>query len=228
MTRHVAHYLAAADVAVNPMFSGSGTNIKMFDFMAAGLPVISTPTGARGINLSESALHICAAREFAGALRHVLGDVDYARRLGTAARRLVGESYAWERLSPRLGRLLTRHRTARRRRPAFSVIVPTYERQAHLPTLLDCLARQTFRDFEVILVDQSAAPWNVPDEYCVARHPLRAHGPEGHEPRAQSRRVAGSRRRDRVHRRRLPARTGLAAECPALFQGPRASLAWKG
>ena len=44
-------YLAAADVAVNPMFSGSGTNIKMFDFMAAGLPVISTPTGARGINL---------------------------------------------------------------------------------------------------------------------------------------------------------------------------------
>ncbi len=44
-------YLGAADVAVNPMFSGSGTNIKMFDFMAAGLPVISTPTGARGINL---------------------------------------------------------------------------------------------------------------------------------------------------------------------------------
>ncbi|MFM8005405.1 MAG: glycosyltransferase family 4 protein, partial [Dolichospermum sp.] len=41
-------YLAASDLAINPMFSGSGTNIKMFDFMAAGLPVISTPTGARG------------------------------------------------------------------------------------------------------------------------------------------------------------------------------------
>jgi glycosyltransferase involved in cell wall biosynthesis len=159
-------YLAAADVAVNPMFSGSGTNIKMFDFMAAGLPVISTPTGARGINLSGSALHICAVREFPDALRHVLSDVDYARRLGTAARRLVSEGYAWERLSPRLGRLLTRCRTATRRRPAFSVIVPSYERQAHLPTLLDCLARQAFRDFEVILVDQSAAAWRVPDEYA--------------------------------------------------------------
>jgi glycosyltransferase involved in cell wall biosynthesis len=44
-------------------------------------------------------------------------------------------------------------------------VVPTYERQAHLPKLLDCLARQTFRDFEVILVDQSASPWVVPDRY---------------------------------------------------------------
>ena len=158
-------YLGAADVAVNPMFSGSGTNIKMFDFMAAGLPVIVTPTGARGIELAESALHICEAREFAGAVRRVLADDGYARRLGAAARRLACESYSWERLSPRLGRLLTRHRTARRPRPAFSVIVPTYERQAHLPKLLDCLARQTCADFEVILVDQSAAPWQVPDEY---------------------------------------------------------------
>lgn len=42
-------WLTAADVAVNPMFSGSGTNIKMFDFMAFGLPIIATEIGARGI-----------------------------------------------------------------------------------------------------------------------------------------------------------------------------------
>ena len=161
-------YLEAADVAVNPMFSGSGTNIKMFDFMAAGLPVISTPTGARGINLSGSALHVCASMEFTSALQRILQDREYARRLSTAARRLVCDSYAWERLSPRLGRLLTRHSTAGRARPAFTVVVPTYERQAHLPKLLDCLAGQTFRDFEVILVDQSASPWVVPDRYLSA------------------------------------------------------------
>jgi len=95
----------------------------------------------------------------------VLAEQEYARRLGTAARRLACESYSWERLSPRLGRLLTRHRSARHSRPVFSVVVPTYERHAHLPTLLDCLAAQTFRDFEVILVDQSAARWNVPGAY---------------------------------------------------------------
>jgi glycosyltransferase involved in cell wall biosynthesis len=41
-------FLEAADIAVNPMFSGSGTNIKMFEFMAAGLPVVTTAVGARG------------------------------------------------------------------------------------------------------------------------------------------------------------------------------------
>ena len=78
---------------------------------------------------------------------------------------LACESYSWERLSPRLGRLLTRHWTTRQSRPVFSVVVPTYERHTHLPKLLDCLAAQTFRDFEVILVDQSAARWNIPGRY---------------------------------------------------------------
>jgi GT2 family glycosyltransferase len=151
---------------VNPMFSGSGTNIKMFDFMAAGLPVVSTPTGARGIALSDAALHICAPAEFAAALQRILHDRDYALRLGAAARRLACDSYAWEKLSPRLGRLLARHRPGGRPRPFFSVVVPTYERHAHLPRLLDCLAGQSCRDFEVILVDQSAMPWQIPDRYA--------------------------------------------------------------
>jgi len=39
------------------------------------------------------------------------------------------------------------------------VIVPTYERHAHLDALMECLSRQTERSFEVIVVDQSASPW---------------------------------------------------------------------
>jgi glycosyltransferase involved in cell wall biosynthesis len=37
-----------ADFALNPMLSGSGTNLKMFDYMAAGIPVITTEFGTRG------------------------------------------------------------------------------------------------------------------------------------------------------------------------------------
>ncbi|MBT9160303.1 MAG: hypothetical protein DDT26_01580 [Dehalococcoidia bacterium] len=48
-----AALLATADFALNPMLSGAGTNVKMFDFLAAGLPVVATPVGARGI-VSES------------------------------------------------------------------------------------------------------------------------------------------------------------------------------
>ena len=41
------------DFALNPIMSGSGTNLKMFDYMAAGIPVITTEFGSRGIDRKE-------------------------------------------------------------------------------------------------------------------------------------------------------------------------------
>lgn len=41
------------DFAINPMMSGSGTNLKMFEYMAAGIPVISTTVGTRGIDRKD-------------------------------------------------------------------------------------------------------------------------------------------------------------------------------
>ncbi len=48
--------MCASDVAVNPMISGSGSNLKMLDFFAYGIPVISTAFGARGI-LAKPSIH---------------------------------------------------------------------------------------------------------------------------------------------------------------------------
>jgi glycosyltransferase involved in cell wall biosynthesis len=42
-----------ADYAINPIFSGAGINVKMLEYMAAGLPIISTAFGARGIDLAK-------------------------------------------------------------------------------------------------------------------------------------------------------------------------------
>ena len=52
--------LGVADVALNPVTTGSGTNIKMLDYFAAGVPVISTPFGARGLGI-RSGEHYLAA-----------------------------------------------------------------------------------------------------------------------------------------------------------------------
>jgi glycosyltransferase involved in cell wall biosynthesis len=41
--------LGIADLALNPMRSGSGTNLKMLDYAAAGIPLISSAVGARGL-----------------------------------------------------------------------------------------------------------------------------------------------------------------------------------
>lgn len=48
--RDKAVWMSSADVALNPMLSGSGTNLKMLDYSAAGLPIITTPFGNRGLD----------------------------------------------------------------------------------------------------------------------------------------------------------------------------------
>lgn len=148
----------SADLALNPMFSGSGTNIKMLDFMAAGLPILTTPTGARGIETSEPAFRTVSRGEFSRKVADLWLDISLRDNLSSAARSQVRRFYSWERLSANLGSILQNHHARLNRRPKFSVIIPTYERHELLLTVLERLSVQDFRDFEVVVVDQSAQP----------------------------------------------------------------------
>jgi glycosyltransferase involved in cell wall biosynthesis len=49
----VEPYFAAADAAINPMLSGAGTNVKMCEFLAMRLPILTTRFGARGFVLED-------------------------------------------------------------------------------------------------------------------------------------------------------------------------------
>lgn len=60
----------------------------------------------------------------------------------------------------------------------FSVIVPTLDRPASLQRLLAALAEQTWRDFEVVIVDQSAEPIELPSLELPVRYTrIDARGP---------------------------------------------------
>jgi glycosyltransferase involved in cell wall biosynthesis len=85
----------ASDVAVNPMFTGSGTNIKMFDFMAAGIPVIATEVGARGIEGSDDAFITCPASDFPRRLVALMEDTARREILRRNGRQLVEATYDW-------------------------------------------------------------------------------------------------------------------------------------
>jgi glycosyltransferase involved in cell wall biosynthesis len=155
-------WLAAADLALNPMFGGSGTNIKMFDFMAAGLPTLTTPTGGRGITLLHpQPYRVADPGDFILALRELLDDPSAMEKLAVNARDFVERFFSWERISRRAGRLVHRAFLRKGGEPYFSVVVPTYERPAELSNLLRALETQTFSAFEVIVVDQSRARLDV-------------------------------------------------------------------
>jgi glycosyltransferase involved in cell wall biosynthesis len=156
-------WLQASDVAVNPMFSGSGTNIKMFDFMAAGLPTITTAIGARGISGESPKVMLVSdpqVESFAKAIRNLLVNSFERLKIGRDARECVEDNFSWEGISPKLGRLLSA--TSRGKAtpaPQVTVVIPSFERHAQLDELLLCLAAQEFRDFEVVIVDQSRELW---------------------------------------------------------------------
>ncbi|MDB2643188.1 glycosyltransferase [Luminiphilus sp.] len=157
-----AKWLDAADIAVNPMMAGSGTNIKMFDFMAASLPVVSTAIGARGIDTGGRDAILIAEPDldsFCSAVDR-LRDQVIRTEAGKNGRLCVEEGYSWERISEQLGIFIaSRVGTANQSRPLFSVVIPTYERHKHLNKLFGNLSAQVDRDFEVIVVDQSQSSW---------------------------------------------------------------------
>ncbi|MGH6878865.1 MAG: glycosyltransferase [Rhizomicrobium sp.] len=154
------NWLHAADIAVNPMFRGSGTNIKMLDYMAAGLPIVTTPVGARGIDTSDDAFAISEPASFASAMDGLLADRNRAKELSCAARKQAGMFYSWERISAELGILLRRRVEGLGAKPPFfSVVIPTFERHNLLGRLTRNLTKQSCRDFETIIVDQSVEPW---------------------------------------------------------------------
>lgn len=161
-----ALWLSASDVALNPMVSGSGTNIKMFDYMATGLPTITTPVGARGIACgSRQAMIVVEPRveSYCATLQSLLSNRFRRHRIAEDARRCVEEDYSWEDISARTGRLFsTLARKSGRPSPGISVVIPSYERHAQLARLLELLSAQSFRDFEVVIVDQSEKPWAYP------------------------------------------------------------------
>lgn len=151
-------WLYASDIAVNPMMSGSGTNIKMFDFMAMGLPVVTTSIGARGIETGgrpAMAVVDSTPSSMAEAIDR-LQDGHLRSTIGREARLCVESGYSWENISRQLGCFIdARHRLAGQSKPFFSIVVPTYDRHLQLEKLLHSLQDQVERDFEVIIVDQS-------------------------------------------------------------------------
>jgi glycosyltransferase involved in cell wall biosynthesis len=92
----VAPWLRAADIALCPLEQGSGTSLKVVEYLAAGLPLVSTAVGVRGLGIQDGqqAL-IVAADEFPTAVRRLIEDAGLRERLSQAAREHVVAGFSW-------------------------------------------------------------------------------------------------------------------------------------
>ncbi len=96
----VRPYIAAAEVFVVPLRVGSGTRLKIFEALAMGKAVVSTPLGAEGLPIIAGEHFLCApeADDFARTVVSLLRDPSRRRMLGAAGRRLVEMRFSWPRV----------------------------------------------------------------------------------------------------------------------------------
>jgi glycosyltransferase involved in cell wall biosynthesis len=97
-------YLQAANVFVVPLFAGGGMRVKILDAWLWGLPIVSTPIGAEGIEVhdGETILLAVDAAGFAEATLRLLTDPALNRRLRTQGRAWVETTYDWRKVYARV------------------------------------------------------------------------------------------------------------------------------
>jgi glycosyltransferase involved in cell wall biosynthesis len=101
-------YIQAADVAVIPLLEGGGTRLKIMEYFAAGVPVISTRKGAEGIKAEEG--KDILIEDSMDAIAKLIGEL----RDDAVKRRTIGENgrqfaqgFGWDRLAVDYCRLYT-------------------------------------------------------------------------------------------------------------------------
>jgi glycosyltransferase involved in cell wall biosynthesis len=101
-------YLWHAGVAIVPLRIGDGTRLKVYEAMAAKVPVVSTSIGAEGLDYADGQNILIAddPQRFAGECVRLLRDRTERERISAAAWRMVTEKYSWEAVTQTFERIL--------------------------------------------------------------------------------------------------------------------------
>jgi glycosyltransferase involved in cell wall biosynthesis len=92
----ITPYFEAADIAVNPLTSGSGTTLKQVEYMAAGLPCVATPIGARGLAVIDGENgYIRGVDATPELLRRLIPRYDERTTVGRNARQFAEQNFDW-------------------------------------------------------------------------------------------------------------------------------------
>lgn len=102
----MAPYLHGAQLLIMPFRIGSGTRLKLIEGMAAGKPIVSTPTGAEGFPVQDGREILLAETPMAmkTAVLQLLDDDDLRARLGENGRTFA-QQYDWRVVMPRFNQL---------------------------------------------------------------------------------------------------------------------------
>jgi glycosyltransferase involved in cell wall biosynthesis len=91
-----AEFIRGLGVLLFPLTRGSGMKVKTLEAIASGVPVVTTPAGAEGVEAGEGIVVADDDESLAKAAARLLGDEDERRNRGAAARQAFLASYVPE------------------------------------------------------------------------------------------------------------------------------------
>jgi len=89
-----------SDIFVSPIRIGGGTNFKILEAMACGVPVIAFPQRAQGIGAKDGKEILLAkdSNDFVKKIHKVFAEKDTAAALTRNARKLIEEKFSWDKI----------------------------------------------------------------------------------------------------------------------------------
>ena len=104
----VRPYLWGSKVSIVPLRIGGGTRLKIYEAMAASVPVVSTRVGAEGLEVEDGGNIAIAddAALFAGRCVDLLNDPATCAKMARRALEIVAERYSWDSVTAQFERLL--------------------------------------------------------------------------------------------------------------------------
>jgi glycosyltransferase involved in cell wall biosynthesis len=105
----VRPYLWGSAVSIVPLRIGGGTRLKIYEAMAARIPVVSTSIGAEGLDVAngENIFIADQPENFAERCLALLDDRSLGCRMASSAWNMIAERYSWEVVSQKFEELLT-------------------------------------------------------------------------------------------------------------------------
>ncbi|HHB1655997.1 glycosyltransferase family 4 protein [Bacillus cereus group sp. BfR-BA-01400] len=85
------------DIAINPAFFGTGTKIKTLEFLSAGLPLLSTDVGVKGMYLKKGEHYFHAShKDFSHILNKISKDKNLLNLIASNGQKYINKNFSWE------------------------------------------------------------------------------------------------------------------------------------
>jgi glycosyltransferase involved in cell wall biosynthesis len=104
----VRPFVWGSTVGIVPLRIGGGTRLKVYEFMAARRPVVSTAVGVEGLEVSspENLRIADKPQDFADRCVELLEDAAERARVAASAWELVASRFSWEQVARRFEQIL--------------------------------------------------------------------------------------------------------------------------